>query len=82
MRKTGRHSLLLIILVMVLVAIVIVAGVNFYMSWLYDSIVNREQRLLDVGCTPEESDSSGAMITDWLCPSGIDPDDPSTFMGQ
>jgi hypothetical protein len=63
---------------MVLVAIVIVAGVNLYMSWLHDNSAKREQRLLDVGCTPEEWDSGGTMITDWLCPSGINPDDPTT----
>jgi hypothetical protein len=77
--KTGRHSLLLVFLVMVLVAIVIVAGVDFYTSWLHDSSVKREQRLLDVGCTPEEWDSSAAPIPEWSCPSGINPDDPSTF---
>ena len=72
----------LIILVMLLVVIVIVAGVNFYMSSLHDSSLKREQRLLDVGCTPEESDSTGAMIIDWLCPSGINPDDPTTYTDQ
>ena len=34
---------------MVLVAIIIVAGVNLYMSWTNDNNVKREQRLLDVG---------------------------------
>jgi hypothetical protein len=72
----------LTILVMVLVAIVIVAGVNFYMSSLHNSSLKREQKLLDVGCTPEEWDSSGAMIIDWLCPSGINPDDPTTYTDQ
>ena len=52
------------------------------MSWLDDSSLKREQRLWDVGCTPEESDSTGAMIIDWLCPSGIDPDDPTTYTDQ